>query len=197
MKNTTNVRIPKKKCLKMSLETVDRRRSTNVKWERVPQKRASSHKSTIARCLPASIRHFKETFISDLNEQQPGPPRALRGPGPEIFFRGPYFKNFFGQQQPSPPRRQLFWEKIFPDENVVIAIQRLYLKSSYQISLICPPKTNILLFARKYFTKKMTGAQQNISRGPQNLGTLPPLPPSLGGSDSNNPVYVLTNVIHT
>ena len=176
MKNTTNVRIPKKKCFKMSLETVDRRRSTNVKWERVPQKRASSHKSTIARCLPASIRHFKETFISDLNEQQPGPPRAWRGPGQANFFRGPYFKIFLDNNN-LPPRRQLFWENNFPDVNVVIAIQRLYLKSSYQISLICPPKTNILLFARKYFTKKMTGAQQNISRGPHNLGTLPPLPP--------------------
>jgi hypothetical protein len=45
-----------------------------------------------------------------------------------------------------------------------------------------PKKPNILPFARKYFTQKMTGAQQNISRGPKNLGARgnsPPLAPLL------------------
>jgi hypothetical protein len=64
------------------------------------------------------------------------------GPGRQIFLGAPISKFFWTTTTfpPPPPRRQLFWGKKFTDENVVIAIQRLYLKSSYQISLICPKK---------------------------------------------------------
>jgi hypothetical protein len=63
------------------------------------------------------------------------------------FFGGPYFKIFSGEQQ-------FFRGKYFPDEYVAIAFQRLYLNFSYQFSVLCPKKTNILPFARKYLTQK-------------------------------------------
>ena len=121
-----------------------------------------------------------------MNSMLPGLPRAWRGPGAN-FFRGPYFKNFyrkkiFGQQPPPPPCRQLY----FPNEYVVIAFNCFFqffipnfgtLPNKNPIS--CPLHRNIS-------PKKMTGAQQKISRGPQNLGAqenpppLPPSPPPLG-----------------
>ena len=86
-----------------------------------------------------------------------GPPRVWRGPGANCF-RGPFLKIFSGKI-------------VFRTTTTVF--QRLYLNFSYKISVLCPKKpTNILPFARKYFTQKITGAQQKISRGPS------PPPPS-------------------
>ena len=88
------------------------------------------------------------------------------GPG-KIFLGAPFQKMFpekfvFGQQQlPPPPRRQVIGEKVFPDENIVIAFQRLYLNFSYKISVLCQ-KTQISCPLRGNISpKKMTGAQQS------------------------------------
>jgi hypothetical protein len=90
MKNTTNVRIPKKKCLKMSLETVDRRRSTNVKWERVPQKRASSHKARSPDVFPRVYGTSRRPSYQISTNSNQGRRELGGGPGRQ-------------QQQPSPP----------------------------------------------------------------------------------------------
>ena len=74
--------------------------------------------------------------------------RRELGGGPEqIFFRGSYFKKFsgknvFGQQQPPPGRVRC---NCFP------ATLPQFLIPNFGT---LPKKTNILSFARKYFTKK-------------------------------------------
>ena len=99
-----------------------------------------------------------------------GPPRAWLGPGAN-FFRAPiskFFpeKNFFGQPPPPPP----------PPPPP--AFQRLYLNFSYQISVLCPKKPQISCPLRGNISpKKITGAQQKNSRGPQNLGARGNFPP--------------------
>ena len=92
---------------------------------------------------------------------RPGPPRGWRGSGAN-FFQGPYFKFFSGRVRCN----------CFPGI--------LY---QFFIPNFCtqPKKTNILPFARKYLTHKMTGALQKFFRGSQRLGArgnLPPCPPS-------------------
>ena len=120
---------------------------------------------------------------------------SLAGARSKFFFRGPYFKNFFGNKifrtttsPPPPPRRQLFRENFFPDEHDVIAFQRLYLNFVYQISLLCRKK-QISCTLRGYISsKKITGAQQKM--GPPRTwgpGAIcpPPLAPPLGGPDGH------------
>jgi hypothetical protein len=72
--------------------------------------------------------------------------------------------------------RQLFRVIIFPDEYVVIAFQRLYLNYSPNFGTL-PKKPQISCPLRGNISpKKMTGAQQKICRGPQNLGKFVPPP---------------------
>ena len=66
MKNTTNVRIPKKKCFKMSLETVDRRRmSSRSEFHR---KGPALTKARSPDVFPRVYGTSKRPCISDLNE---------------------------------------------------------------------------------------------------------------------------------
>ena len=115
-----------------------------------------------------------------------GLPRAWRGPG-ENFFRGPYFKIVSGKfffrtttTSPPPPPVYNFLGKNFSgcvrcnDFTSIFHTKFRYFAQKNQIS--CPLSRNIS-------PKKMTGAQQKISRGPQNLGQFAPHPP-LGGPDS-------------
>jgi hypothetical protein len=61
---------------------------------------------------------------------------SLVGARGKVFLGAPiskfFLKKFFSDNNnhPSPPRRQLFREKLFPDGYVVIAFQRLYLNFS-------------------------------------------------------------------
>jgi hypothetical protein len=41
-------------------------------------------------------------------------------------------------------------------------------------------------YFKNYFVQKITGAQQKISRGPQNLGARGNLPPPLGGPEGDD-----------
>jgi hypothetical protein len=70
------------------------------------------------------------------------------------FFLGAPISNIFSHNNNPSPVYNSFRAKNFPDEYVVIAFQALYLNFSYQISVLCPKKNNILPFAQKYFTQK-------------------------------------------
>jgi hypothetical protein len=68
----------------------------------------------------------------------------------------------------------------------------IYLNFSYQISVFCPQKTNILPalcgLGGNISPKKMTGAQQKISRGAR--GNLPPPPAPLSAALATDPNFV-------
>ena len=113
---------------------------------------------------------------------------SLAGARGKIFLGAPISKFFpekiFSDNNTPFPVDNSFRAKHFPNEYVVIAFQALYLNFSYQMSVLCQKKPNILPFAQKYFTQKNDWAQQKISRDPQNLGArenlphpLPPPPP--------------------
>jgi hypothetical protein len=115
----------------------------------------------------------------------------LAGARGKFFLVAPISKHFpekilSDNNLPLPPRRQLFREKNFPHEYGVIALQRLYLNFSYQISLLCPKNQISSPLRGNISSKKMTGAQQKISRGPQNLGARGNLPPPLGGPEGDD-----------
>ena len=75
------------------------------------------------------------------------------GPG-QNFFR----KKVFGQQPPlPPPRRQLFREKNFPDEYVVIAFQRLYLNFSSNFRYFSQKNKYLALCAEIFHPKNDWG----------------------------------------
>ena len=103
-----------------------------------------------------------------MNSMLPGLPRAWRGPEAN-FFRVPYFKKISGEiffrQQPPPPSTTLFSERVcrncFPLLFSIFHTKFRYFAQKNPIS--CP-------LCRNISPKKMTGAQQKISRGPQNLG---------------------------
>ena len=114
----------------------------------------------------------------------------LAGARGKIFWGGPISKifqekKFFGEQPlPPSPAVDNFLGKTFPDEDVAIAFQRLYLNfsDSDQISVLCPKKTNILPFARKYLTQKNYWGPTKNFQGPPGPGGpgqfTPLLPPS-------------------
>ena len=104
---------------------------------------------------------------------------SLAGASGKFFLGGPISNIFPDFSDNPPPPRQLFREKNFPDEYDVIALQQLYLNFSYQISLICPKKQMSCPLRGNISSKKMTGAQQKISRGPRTWGSgeIPPPPP--------------------
>ena len=107
------------------------------------------------------------------------------------FFLGAPISNIFPEKKfshnnnPSPVYNS-FRAKNFPNEYVVIAFQALYLNFSYQISVLCPKKPNILPFARKYFTqkndwgpnKKFLGTPRTWGPGEMCPLPVPPPPPS-------------------
>ena len=101
------------------------------------------------------------------------------GPGRQIFFRGPYFKIFLYNNNllsPPPPVDNFSGENFSGRERC-----NCYSATLPQILIPnfanLPPKNKYLALCAEIFHQKMIGAQQNISRGPHNLGTLPPLPP--------------------
>jgi hypothetical protein len=81
--------------------------------------------------------------------------RELGGDPGQIFFRGPYFKNFFGQQQNAPPPLRQLREKHFTDEYVVIAFQQLLPQFfTYHFSVLCPKNKYLALCSEIFHPKK-------------------------------------------
>ena len=125
-------------------------------------------------------------MFNNIPSTQAGPPRALRGPGGNLF-RGPYSQFFRTITFLPPPRRQHFMEKNFPDKYVFIAF--VALSPTFSIP-------NFGTLPEIFRPKKLLGPHktrggregEQIAPGPQALGArgnLPPSPLSAGLQTSN------------
>jgi hypothetical protein len=81
------------------------------------------------------------------------------------------------------PRLRQLREKNFPNEYVVIAFQQLCLNFSYHFSVLCQKNQISCPLHGNISPKKMTGAQQKISRG---LGQFARPAAPLGGPAFDN-----------
>jgi hypothetical protein len=92
------------------------------------------------------------------------------GPG-QIFFRGPYLKNFSGKNfsENNPPPTKNFGQctilgvqKHFPDEYVAIAFQELYLIFLCQSSVLGPKNRYLYLFIYLALPTRAGSQQQHM-----------------------------------